>query len=1297
MTHFSQKLRTHLTIVASMAIIMIGVFSPKEAQAANCPMDCVGHLNVTLNQSCNAVISHDMLIPNSWDPTWCYPTGPSAFMIIVTTTQGDTVAIGSSANAIVPASYINQTLNVWIKHWYTGNSCTSTVTILDSKAPWMTCPADITVSCGTNVNPSTNPLIGSPTIMDCSSYTVNYYDQVQDFGCNNSVKKIITRIYTATDYYNNSNTCSQKITMLRPSVSSITFPANYDGISNPILACSSTVNTTPSFTGVPLSNGQPLVTGGDCALEYSYTDQITNFCANSYMIVRTWTVVEWCSGSSRTGTQIIKVLDQQAPTITCPAPIIANSTSSTGCGGSVTIPPAQVSDNCSSSVSVTVQGPNGLSLPSNGGTFSSFPSGVNIIRYTATDACGNTASCTTTVTFQDNLAPNVVCHQNLTATLTGNGTVIVYAQTLNAGSFDACCGTQLTYSVKRMDQPDSAFGPSVTFTCADIGSVINLILRVTDCNGVSNTCMVQMTILDKTDPVITCPANVTINCGQDANTRFTTPTVTDGCSFTLDSTTVTNINMCGSGYVRRVWTATDHSGNSATCSQTVFVQHLSNFTVQFPVDFTTNNCDQDVSPSNTGQLVIGNADCEMIAQSYTDETFWVVPEACYKVFRTWKVINWCTYNINNPTNTVSGIPLGNNTFQDDGDGFIQHIQVIKVLDNVPPVMQCPSNITVSTDANCKATVNIPHPTATDACSQNVIITSSSTLGSGYGPFNNVAIGTYPVTFTANDGCGNVTTCTMTIVVKDTKKPTPYCQSGIVTTLMPVDNNGDGVSDNGMIQVWASDFNLNSYDNCTASSNLRYSFSSDVNNTSITYTCNNVNLNGPNFVELWVTDEAGNQDFCITYIIIQDNMGVCPSSPEPVASATVSGRIQNEMGQDIQNVNVSVNSSNTTNTTLNGNYTFPNLATGSNYVIRPIKNNDLLNGVSTIDLVLLKKHILGIELLNSPYKLIAADVNNSKNITTIDLVELRKAILGLTTGFINNTSWRFIDKNYTFVDPSNPLLESFPEQYTISNLNAPMNINFLGIKIGDLNNTATTNLGGESTSGNRSEESMPIHVTDIALTAGQTYRIPLTVDEYKDLLGFQMELSYDKDMISIEKIETGMEGFDASNYYADGRGQLNISFAADRALSTFAHSDLITLVVSAKGNTNLSDALRFSESRLLPQAYFGDENITTSKLNIDWTNKDGSFISDATFRILSNTPNPFSHSTVIKFNNSNSSLSHIEFFAANGELLHSRNVNCTKGINEITVNTNDLLGYKGIISYRITNSEGALVGKILRIE
>ncbi|MEZ4917493.1 MAG: hypothetical protein R2792_00180 [Saprospiraceae bacterium] len=65
---------------------------------------------------------------------------------------------------------------------------------------------------------------------------------------------------------------------------------------------------------------------------------------------------------------------------------------------------------------------------------------------------------------------------------------------------------------------------------------------------------------------------------------------------------------------------------------------------------------------------------------------------------------------------------------------------------------------------------------------------------------------------------------------------------------------------------------------------------------------------------------------------------------------------------------------------------------------PYKNDDPLNGVSTYDLVLISKSILGLEPLSQPWQQTAADINNSGSVTTFDIVEGRKLILGIYSEF-----------------------------------------------------------------------------------------------------------------------------------------------------------------------------------------------------------------------------------------------------------------------------------------------------------
>ena len=135
-----------------------------------------------------------------------------------------------------------------------------------------------------------------------------------------------------------------------------------------------------------------------------------------------------------------------------------------------------------------------------------------------------------------------------------------------------------------------------------------------------------------------------------------------------------------------------------------------------------------------------------------------------------------------------------------------------------------------------------------------------------------------------------------------------------------------------------------------------SFSADVNDTGRVYTCEDI---GTQLVELWATDLVlGNQAYCETYVVIQDNFQICPL--DPGATGVISGEIQTEDNEKVNAVNVSLNGSvlNPVNTNGSGQFIFPAMPVGGAYTVTPQKNDDWANGVSTLDLIRIQKHLLG---------------------------------------------------------------------------------------------------------------------------------------------------------------------------------------------------------------------------------------------------------------------------------------------------------------------------------------------------
>lgn len=176
--------------------------------------------------------------------------------------------------------------------------------------------------------------------------------------------------------------------------------------------------------------------------------------------------------------------------------------------------------------------------------------------------------------------------------------------------------------------------------------------------------------------------------------------------------------------------------------------------------------------------------------------------------------------------------------------------------------------------------------------------------------------------------------------------------------------------------------------------------------------------------------------------------------DPLAeSVSISGRIHTEDHQGVGGVTVFLEGavSRTAVTDTSGMFLFVNLPLQQDYTLEINKDFNDRNGLTTFDLVKVRKHILNDELLPTPYKMIAADVNNSKSVTTLDLIKIRKVLLQIEAAFPENTSWRFISDDFEYADPhQNPYEYDFPPFIYFNNLTENVEAHFTGIKIGDVN-------------------------------------------------------------------------------------------------------------------------------------------------------------------------------------------------------------------------------------------------------
>ena len=252
-------------------------------------------------------------------------------------------------------------------------SATKKIVIRDTTAPTITCAPATTIEC------PASPRFPAPMVSDlCDpNPVVTFRDATTPGTCPQEYS--VTRTWTATDACGNAASCSQTISVTDNTGPTITCAP----------AAAIECPATPDFPAPMVSDlcdPNPVVTFRDATAPGT--------CPQEYSVTRTWTATDAC-GNAASCSQTISVTDTTAPTIAC-APAAAIE-----CPGTPSFPAPMVSDLCD---------PNPVLTFSDATTPGTCPQEYSVTRtWTATDACGNAASCSQTISVTDNTAPGIVC------------------------------------------------------------------------------------------------------------------------------------------------------------------------------------------------------------------------------------------------------------------------------------------------------------------------------------------------------------------------------------------------------------------------------------------------------------------------------------------------------------------------------------------------------------------------------------------------------------------------------------------------------------------------------------------------------------------------------------------------------------------------------------------------------------------------------------------------------------------------------------------------------------------------
>jgi len=515
-----------------------------------------------------------------------------------------------------------------------------------------------------------------------------------------------------------------------------------------------------------------------------------------------------------------------------------------------------------------------------------------------------------------------------------------------------------------------------------------------------------------------------------------------------------------------------------------------------------------------------------------------------------------------------------------------------------------------------------------------------------------------------------------------------------------------------VALWAKDYNHGAQDNCTGTLGFTFGPNAPVawnrrhyyklqgnrsietteaeylngnaelwipteNSSALSFSCDDI---GQKELNIYVWDAAGNNDFCTVLINIQDNANNCGLSRPAFVSGTVLRDNTPMTDVDIIVENEVSSETQVIRTDNNGIYQSDKFANDISYNLTPVKEGDWMNGVSTLDLVLIQRHILGIQEFDSPLQLLAADANNDRRVTAADLTEIRKLILGMTDKFDKNDSWKFVINNNQPIQ--NPwMMPSVADFRALAT--AEFNFNFKGIKIGDFNNSSIVNVNDKNTE----SRSVKAHLAFVNryVRAGENVSIPVMIEGESHLYGLQYGIKV-KEGATFNGIQSGSLSITPQNYYSsvsNNDTRITFSYHNDKMISLSDETVVFEWIITPEYDGMLSEFITIDSdfsSEIVSNLNYSQPISIRAKDDIQED------IADlGKMQVYQNSPNPFSGMTLINFYMPTTEHVDVVISDITGRQIQTLDIDATKGMNTLQISKNDLGAQTGVFIVTFTSS------------
>jgi hypothetical protein len=516
--------------------------------------------------------------------------------------------------------------------------------------------------------------------------------------------------------------------------------------------------------------------------------------------------------------------------------------------------------------------------------------------------------------------------------------------------------------------------------------------------------------------------------------------------------------------------------------------------------------------------------------------------------------------------------------------------------------------------------------------------------------------------------------------------------------------------NQVIRVFCSEDTIRPIPSCITNINIKldYTYSatlypSDVDNNSVD-NCSKVTLSFDaaglvkflNFklrdtgkvidIQLWVTDAAGNQDYCNVKVNVIKN--VIDPTRKNIVSGVARTYTLTPLNQFGANNRLFISSGGSKYSLENctapqgapfTNYNFCtdtsyNIAKGNLFISR---SDDHLNGVTTLDFVMMLKALFGIQPINV-YQKIAADVDCDGALTVFDLFDVRKLILGLSNEF-KCGSWKFYNTDTIS-----------PKEISTIEIDLPKyDFDFVPIKIGDLNLSSKYQ---DEVIEVRNGSEFKFTVDDFEMEKGNTYYVWLRAEQLYSIYALQIGQIFDPSKVEILELSSPVQGIQKDVDYVinprDWRGLL-----MDATANKFSiEGGFLKIKVEALADGRVSSAL-FNDPSPFPILVI-DENITLAETKIVSRTVTSNKEANTYNWSVQVAPNPFSESLNLLINSPSNEDVNIKVSSIEGKQIYNRIFKMNEGVNEVSLDET-LFPNQGVYFINVESQSMKTVKRVIK--